>query len=120
MANTTKAIPQKEEARDKGPETSDAPLPLLDISQAVQELASAILQSGAIPAKAARDAAHIAISAVHGIDFLLTWNCAHMLRSDVADEWAVRQSFAAVLMPFFASASALVYCEFPSFSTWWR
>jgi RNA polymerase primary sigma factor len=34
MANTTKAIPQKEEARDKGPETSDAPLPLLDLSDA--------------------------------------------------------------------------------------
>src|SRR6266566_2523174 len=34
MANTTKAILQKEEARDKGPETSDAPLPLLDLSDA--------------------------------------------------------------------------------------
>jgi RNA polymerase primary sigma factor len=34
MANTTKAIPQKEEARDKGPETSNAPLPLLDLSDA--------------------------------------------------------------------------------------
>jgi RNA polymerase primary sigma factor len=34
MANTTKAIPQKEEARDKGPETSDGPLPLLALSDA--------------------------------------------------------------------------------------
>ena len=34
MANTTKAIPQKEEARDKGPETPDAPLPLIDLSDA--------------------------------------------------------------------------------------
>src|SRR5271166_33647 len=34
MANTTKAIPQKEEARDKGPETPDAPLLLLDLSGA--------------------------------------------------------------------------------------
>jgi hypothetical protein len=46
------------------------PLPLLDISEAVLNLASAILQSGVMPAKAARDAAHIAISAVHAIDFL--------------------------------------------------
>src|SRR6516164_2073741 len=59
------------------------PLPLLDISDAVPELASAILQSGIIPAKAARDAAHIAVSAVHGIDFLLTWNCAHIANAQI-------------------------------------
>jgi hypothetical protein len=59
------------------------PLPLLDISEAVLELASAILQSGVIPAKAARDAAHIAISAVHEIDFLLTWNCAHIANAQI-------------------------------------
>jgi RNA polymerase primary sigma factor len=34
MANKTKATPQKEEAREKGPETPDAPLPSLDLSDA--------------------------------------------------------------------------------------
>jgi RNA polymerase primary sigma factor len=34
MANKTKATPQKEEAREKGPETQDALLPLLDLSDA--------------------------------------------------------------------------------------
>jgi RNA polymerase primary sigma factor len=34
MANKTKATPQKEEAWEKGPETPDAPLPLLDLSDA--------------------------------------------------------------------------------------
>ena len=34
MANKTKATPQKEEAREKGPEILDAPLPLLDLSDA--------------------------------------------------------------------------------------
>jgi DNA-directed RNA polymerase sigma subunit (sigma70/sigma32) len=34
MANKTKATPQKEEAREKGPETPNAPLPLLDLSDA--------------------------------------------------------------------------------------
>ena len=34
MANKTKGTPQKEEAREKGPETPDAPLPLLDLSDA--------------------------------------------------------------------------------------
>ena len=34
MANKIKATPQKEEAREKGPETPDAALPLLDLSDA--------------------------------------------------------------------------------------
>jgi hypothetical protein len=34
MANKTKATSQKEEAREKGPETPDAPLLLLDLSGA--------------------------------------------------------------------------------------
>lgn len=63
-----------------------APLPLLDISDAVLDLASAIMQSGAIPAKAARDAAHIAVSAVHAIDFLLTWNCAHIANAQIVKQ----------------------------------
>ena len=54
------------------------PLPLLDITPEVTVLASAILASGNIPRKAASDAAHIAIAAVHGMDFLVTWNCVHI------------------------------------------
>jgi hypothetical protein len=60
-----------------------SPLPLLDISEAVLKLASAIVESEIIPVKAARDAAHIAISAVHAIDFLLTWNCAHIANAQI-------------------------------------
>src|ERR1700691_2362130 len=54
-------------------------LPLLDITPEVTELASGILAVGKVPRKAAADAAHIAIAAVHGMDFLMTWNCVHML-----------------------------------------
>ena len=48
-------------------------IPLLDITPEVAELTSDILASGKIPRKPATDAAHIAIAAVHGIDFLVTW-----------------------------------------------
>ena len=34
MANKTKATPEEEEAREQGPEIPDAPLPLLDLSDA--------------------------------------------------------------------------------------
>jgi len=63
-------------ARDRLKTLKD--IPLLDISPEVAELASHILASGKLPRKAAADAAHIAIAAVHGMDFLVTWNCVHI------------------------------------------
>jgi predicted nucleic acid-binding protein len=58
-------------------------LPLLDITPEVAELTSGILASGKIPRKAATDAAHIAIAAVHGMDFLVTWNCVHIANAAI-------------------------------------
>jgi hypothetical protein len=58
-------------------------LPLLDITPAVAELASDILAMRIIPHKAATDAAHIAIAAVHSMDFLVTWNCVHIANAAI-------------------------------------
>jgi len=58
--------------------------PLLDITPEVEHLASAILAASILPRKAVADAAHIALAAVHGMDFLLTWNCAHIANAVVA------------------------------------
>lgn len=53
-------------------------IPLLDVTESARELAEQILRAGAVPSKAALDAGHIAVAAVHGVDFLLTWNCRHI------------------------------------------
>lgn len=37
-----------------------------------------LLREAALPSKATADALHIALAAVHGMDILLTWNCAHI------------------------------------------
>jgi hypothetical protein len=58
--------------------------PLLDITPEVSQLTSSIMASGKIPHKAVTDAAHIAIAAVHGMDFLLTWNCVHIANASIA------------------------------------
>lgn len=58
-------------------------LPLLDITPDVSVLATAILMSGRFPRNGATDAAHIAIAAVHGMDFLVTWNCVHMANAAI-------------------------------------
>ena len=39
---------------------------------------SVIVSDLALPPRAANDAVHIAIAAVHGVEYLLTWNCTHI------------------------------------------
>lgn len=51
-----------------------------------QELTRALLASRLIPANAEADAAHIAIASVHGMDFLLTWNCRHIANATIVDK----------------------------------
>ena len=53
-------------------------IPILPITEAVVALSKALLQGRALPAKGLDDALHVAVSAVHGVDYLLTWNCRHL------------------------------------------
>jgi predicted nucleic acid-binding protein len=53
-------------------------LPVLEVSDAAVQLAEQLVSAGPIPEKSAADALHIAIAAVNGADYLLTWNCTHL------------------------------------------
>jgi predicted nucleic acid-binding protein len=53
-------------------------IPLLAITDAAGELAAQLVADGAVPKTAAEDALHIAVAAVHGVDYLVTWNCRHI------------------------------------------
>ena len=59
-------------------------LPLLDLTFEVDGLAGTIMQSGLLPASASRDAVHIAVTAVHQVHFLLTWNCRHIANATIS------------------------------------
>lgn len=50
----------------------------LTISDDAVHLAESLVKAGAIPEDYGEDALHIAVCAVNGIDFLLTWNCKHL------------------------------------------
>ena len=50
---------------------------LLGTNEETQALAEKLLDIGAIPPKAADDAAHIAIAVTNGVDYLVTWNFRH-------------------------------------------
>ncbi len=58
-------------------------LPLLDISSEVSALAGELIRLGPIPPKAVVDAVHVAVSAVYGLDYLLTWNCSHLANAQM-------------------------------------
>ena len=53
-------------------------LPLLEQTEEATRLAQALVERVPLPERAAVDALHVAIAAVHGMDYLLTWNCTHI------------------------------------------
>lgn len=66
---------------------SDAVTARLEVLSAIQmvdaddsslRLAEDLITAGAIPHKAAGDAAHIAIAVTNGAEYLVTWNCRHI------------------------------------------
>ena len=54
------------------------PITLLAETPDSRALARKLLVAGGLPAKAASDALHIAVATVHGMDYLVTWNCKHI------------------------------------------
>jgi hypothetical protein len=55
-----------------------AGIPMLADVPAADGLAAALIRDVPLPAKAAGDAVHIAVAAVYGMAYLLTWNCRHL------------------------------------------
>ena len=56
---------------------------VLEVDEEVIRLTAAILSTGLIPAKSQTDAAHMAVAARHGIEFLITWNCVHIANAEI-------------------------------------
>ncbi len=58
-------------------------IPLLGITEDAIGLASRLVSEGGLPAKARVDALHVAVATVHGVDYLLTWNCKHIANASL-------------------------------------
>jgi len=54
---------------------------LLDVTPEAQSLAAELVRDAKIPAKARMDAVHIAVAAINGMTYLLSWNCAHIVNA---------------------------------------
>lgn len=53
-------------------------LAVLEISDGAVELSKRLVDRGPLPAKADKDALHIAVAAANAMDYLLTWNMKHI------------------------------------------
>jgi len=80
-----------DEAADGDPEAAALRLkelvgiPRLVISEEATELARELIIQHALPQDALEDALHIALASVHGMDFLLTWNCSHIANAEMME-----------------------------------
>jgi hypothetical protein len=55
----------------------------LALSEQARTFARQLILANLVPANAVADALHIAAAATGGIDFLLTWNCAHIANASI-------------------------------------
>jgi hypothetical protein len=58
-------------------------LRLLAVSQEAERLAPLLVKAAGMASNAATDALHVALAAVHGMDYLLSWNCTHIANATI-------------------------------------
>lgn len=75
-------------------------IPLLSLTDQAAHIAQLLLTEGIMPSKAAEDALHIAIAAVHKVDFLLSWNFKHIANPVIQAQIAARLSRLGLALPF--------------------
>ena len=62
-------------------------LPILALREEALSLAGQLVAGGPIPGSSTADALHIAVAAVNGVDYLLTWNCKHL--ANAVHRWQI-------------------------------
>jgi predicted nucleic acid-binding protein len=85
-----------------------ADLPLLLINERALLIAEALVGQSIVPAKAAEDALHIAIATIHGVDYLLTWNCRHIANPEIQRNIAAYLEQIDLFLPFICTPEELL------------
>lgn len=85
-----------------------ADLPLLLINEQALVIAEALVEQGIVPAKAAEDALHIAVATIHGVDYLLTWNCWHIANPEIQRNIAAYLEQIGLFLPFICTPEELL------------
>ena len=83
-------------------------LPILEVNADVEWVANCVLKTKLIPPKAADDALHLAVAAVHGMHFLLPWNCRHLANAAIGGGLAAACETAGYRMPVICTPRELI------------
>jgi hypothetical protein len=81
---------------------------VLAITQDMIRLAESLIEEAIIPAKAIEDALHIAVSTLHHVDFLLTWNCRHIANPVIQEKIAVHLEQLGLFLPIICTPEELL------------
>ena len=55
----------------------------LRLTDEVERIAQTYMKGLSIPKSSIRDAAHLAVASIYNIDYLITWNCAHLANAGI-------------------------------------
>ena len=55
----------------------------MDLNKEVFDLADELVIRGSFPRKAEADAIHVAAATIHGLNYVLTWNCRHIANVEI-------------------------------------
>jgi len=84
-------------------------IPLLEITDDVASLTKDLLAKGIVPAKASSDAVHIAVAAVHKMDFLVTWNFKHIANPHIRERLRLAVASFGSALPVICTPEELLY-----------
>jgi len=85
-----------------------AGMTMLTVTEDMVNMAEGLTASNIVPAKAFEDALHIAISTVHRIDFLLTWNCRHIANPIIQEKIATYLEQRGLFLPIICTPEELL------------
>ena len=81
---------------------------VLAVTRDMIRLANAFIEQAIIPAKAIEDALHIAVSTLHHVDFLLTWNCRHIANPVIQEKIALHLEELGLFLPIICTPEELL------------
>jgi hypothetical protein len=85
-----------------------AGLPRLALTEDALWLGTEFIRRRLLPEKAAEDGMHIAIATVHSVDYLLTWNCAHIANPEIQEVLAEFLFERGLVLPFICTPEELL------------
>ena len=83
-------------------------VPVLVATEAIGELARQLTRSGGIPREAPEDAVHVAFAVIHGMDYLVTWNCRHIANAQIRNNLSATCSMAGYQLPVICTPEELL------------